>query len=92
MSIVYCRKKVVMTGHCSVEEAEGLLQWLIKHPGRKVDVAGAESLHMAVVQALMALQPVIVGEPLDDFLRCHVLPQLRAYRPAVDTACPVLIS
>ena len=76
MTVIYHRKKAVIEGVCTVEEAEDLLQWLIKHPGRNVDLQGAQHLHTAVVQALMALKPGIQGEPKNDFLRSHVVPLL----------------
>jgi hypothetical protein len=82
MAITYQKKRAVMEGTCTVEEAEGLLQWLIKHPGREVDLRRAQYFHMAVLQTLMALKPVIVGEPQDAFLAAHVLPHLRPPRRA----------
>ena len=71
MTIDYQEKRVALSGICTVEEAEDLLGWLVKHPQAEVDLSGAEHLHAAVVQALMALAPRLVGQPADAFVaRC----------------------
>jgi hypothetical protein len=50
----------------SVEEAEGLLEWLQKRPStRKVDLASCTHLHAANLQVLMAAQARITAWPAD---------------------------
>jgi hypothetical protein len=53
----------------SVEEAEGLLEWLQKQPSPKVDFSACGHLHTANMQVLMAAKPEIVGWPADSELR-----------------------
>ena len=52
-----------LTGHCSVEEAEPLLDALRATPGAVVDLPGAAWLHPAVLQVLMAAAPALRGRP-----------------------------
>lgn len=82
MTIAYHQTCAVLSGICTVEEADGLLAWLIKHPKHEVDLSGAEHLHTAVVQALMALAPRLIGQPADDFVARYLLPQLGRSGPA----------
>ena len=41
----------------SVEDAEGLLDWLIQHPRGRLDLADCTHGHAATLQVLMAAQP-----------------------------------
>jgi hypothetical protein len=53
----------------SVDEAEGLLEWLQKQPFPKVDLSACSHLHTANLQVLMAAKPEIVHWPEDRGLR-----------------------
>jgi hypothetical protein len=53
----------------SVEEAEGLLEWLQQQPSAKVDLSACCHLHTANLQVLMAAKPVISSWPEDAKLR-----------------------
>jgi len=53
--------RIVLSGHCSVEEAEPLLDALRATPDAVVDVTGAAWLHTAVLQVLMAAAPALRG-------------------------------
>ena len=55
----------------SVEEAEGLLEWLQKKPSAKVDLASCSHLHTANLQVLMTARPDISSWP--------EIPELRAW-------------
>ncbi|MCG5500986.1 hypothetical protein [Ectothiorhodospira lacustris] len=61
-----------------VEDAETLLDWLLKHPGGPVNLAACTHLHAANLQVLMATRPHITTWPDDpmlaDWLR-HALNQ-----------------
>jgi hypothetical protein len=72
---------IILEGPCRVEDAEPLLGWLQAERGRKVDLAGAEHLHAAVLQVLMALQPTIRGMAGDAFLRDWIVPALTTENP-----------
>ncbi len=76
MSVRLDGNVIIMEGQCRVEDAEPLLGWLQADRGRIVDLAGAEHLHAAVLQVLMALRPTVRGTPEDDFLRDWITPAL----------------
>ena len=52
-----------------VEEAEGFLGWLQKHPKPKLDLSACTHLHAAQLQVLMAARPVISNWPEDNEFR-----------------------
>jgi hypothetical protein len=76
MSVRLDGNVIILEGPCRVEDAEPLLGWLQADRGRMVDLAGAEHLHAAVLQVLMALRPAIQGEAKDAFLRDWIAPAL----------------
>lgn len=55
----------VLEGHCMVEEAHDLAEWLVTGRAGTVDLAACAGLHAAVLQCLMALAPQIVARPGD---------------------------
>lgn len=61
----------------SVEDAEGLLDWLIQHPRGRLDLADCTHVHAANLQVLMAAQPKIAAWPrheaLADWLRAALI-------------------
>ncbi|MBU3694347.1 MAG: hypothetical protein FGM40_05895 [Rhodocyclaceae bacterium] len=63
MPITFSDDRAVFEGICAVQEAEGLLSWVLEHPGAPVDTAACEHLHSAVLQVLMARRPPIVALP-----------------------------
>jgi hypothetical protein len=65
MAITYQKKLAVFQDTVSVEEAEGLLEWFIKTPKSRVDLADCRHLHAANLQVLMAIKPVIAVWPKD---------------------------
>jgi hypothetical protein len=66
-----------LEGACRVEEAETLTALLRAGRG-PVDLSACESLHAAVVQALLAFAPALRGAPSNGFLRDHLVPALAA--------------
>jgi len=54
MPITYQKNQALLTGVVTVEDAEGLLEWLLKKPAGKVDLSGCSHLHPANLQVLMA--------------------------------------
>jgi hypothetical protein len=58
-----------------LEDAEELTSLLQRSSG-VVDLSRAASLHTAVVQALLALRPVLRGRPGDRFAATWLLPLL----------------
>ena len=67
-----------LEGRCGVEEAERFLVLLQETPGRRVDLAGVDNLHTALVQIIMALNPQLIGECGDVFVREWIIPNLAA--------------
>jgi len=63
MNIEYTKKAARLTGFVSVEEAEGLLEWLQANPKGKLDLADCTHLHAANLQVLMAAKPNIAAWP-----------------------------
>jgi hypothetical protein len=72
---------IILEGPGRVEDAEPLLAWLLADRSRIVDMAGAEHLHAAVVQVLMALRPALRGESRDPFVRDRIVPLLGSAGP-----------
>lgn len=65
MPIRYQARLAVFEGHCTVEEAHELAEWLLAGPSRKVRLSGCTGVHAAVLQCLMALGPAVVAGPSD---------------------------
>lgn len=63
MGISYKKGKATLTEEVSVEDAEGLLEWLQSHPKGKLDLASCTHLHAANLQVLMATAPQIAAWP-----------------------------
>ena len=69
MPIEFKRSSAVFRDVISVEEAEGLLEWLQRKPGAKVDLASCSHLHTANLQVLMTARPRLSGWPENAQLR-----------------------
>lgn len=69
MPIEYKKNQAVFLGIVSVDEAEGLLEWLQNKPAAKVDLGACTHLHPANLQVLMAAKSRITVWPNDADLR-----------------------
>lgn len=69
MAIEYKKSLAVFTDFVGVEEAENLLQWLLKNPKGKINLAACEHIHAANLQVLMAAKPQISVGPADEDLQ-----------------------
>ena len=65
---------------CTVEDADTLLQFLLAEPDAEVNWQGCESIHLAVLQVLLAAKATPLGSPESAFLRDQVAPTLRRGR------------
>jgi hypothetical protein len=65
-----------LEGPCPIEDTEPLLEALLADRDRSVDIGAAGRLHTAIVQLLIAARPVVSGQPIDPFMRAHLLPLL----------------
>ncbi len=69
MAIEYKKSLAVFDENVSVEEAEGLLDWLIKNPKGKLNLTTCTHIHSANLQVLMAVKPTIANESKDKDLQ-----------------------
>ena len=69
---------IELTGICSSDEGEILLQNLLETPNMIVDWRGCEAAHTAVIQVLMAARPKLLGPPAAVGLDKWVQPVLAA--------------
>lgn len=74
-------KVIVLEGACRVEDAEPLLGWFQAERDLIVDLTGAEHLHTAVLQILIAMRPALKGTPRDAFIREWLMPALSEADP-----------
>ncbi len=77
MPIEFKRSRVLFRDEVSVEEAEGLLEWLQKRPAAKVDLSACSHMHTANLQVLMAAKASISGWPKNAELRVWLEPVLK---------------
>ena len=68
---------IYIKGHCRVKDAETLVALLQKSRNLAIDVSTCESLHAAVVQAILAFDRPVVGTPTDGFLQKLLTPALQ---------------
>jgi hypothetical protein len=66
MPIEYSKNTARFTDIVSVEEAEGLLDWLQRQKKPQVDFSACTHLHAANLQVLMAARPAIAAWPQDE--------------------------
>jgi len=76
MPINYKKTVAVLDGHCQIEEAEVLLEWLLEHPKAKLNLKGCTQIHTAVLQVLMASAAVISIWPEDALISAWLKPIL----------------
>lgn len=69
MAIDFQKKSAVFHGNIGVEDAEVLLEWLLKNPKARLNLGDCQHMHSATLQVLMALQPGISSWPKDADLR-----------------------
>jgi len=80
MTVVRDGDVVRLVGLCRVEDAEPLTALLQGFSHSTLDVSACEGLHAAVLQAILAFGPPIVGSPGDAFLRDRLLPAIAGER------------
>lgn len=69
MPILFEKNKAVFSEVVSVEEAEGLLEWLQNKASATVDLSACTHLHSANLQVLMAAKTLVGAWPKDASLR-----------------------
>lgn len=68
-NVAYC------SGVCDIEEAESLLEWVLKKRKPKCDLTELEHMHTAILQVIIAANIELVAAPVD--------PKLKAILPAL---------
>ncbi|NKN34331.1 hypothetical protein [Marichromatium bheemlicum] len=63
MALAFKKVTVVVSEQMTVEDAEVLLDWLIKHPRGRINLSACTHLHAANLQVLMAARPRISAWP-----------------------------
>ena len=70
MPIKYQKNHAIFSDIATVEEAEGLLEWLQNKPAaKKIELAACTHMHPANLQVLMATKSSIASWPDDANLR-----------------------
>lgn len=78
MPIEFKKNRAIFRDEVSVEEAEGLLEWLQTRPSAKADLSELSHLHTANLQVLMAAKTSISNWPNNDELRAWLEPALKS--------------
>ena len=78
MPILFKKNLALFRDVASVEEAEGLLEWLQKWPAAKADLGECSHLHPANVQVLLAAGTRIAVWPADTGLSAWLKTVLRS--------------
>lgn len=68
MAIEFKKTLAVFTEFVGVEEAEALLDWLLKNPKGRINLTDCTHIHASSLQVLMAVKPTIATEPEDEDL------------------------
>ena len=69
MAIKYKGNTAVLKDVVSVEEAEGLLEWIHNTPKARIDMSKLVHIHTACLQVLMASNIKISSWPKDELLK-----------------------
>ena len=77
MSLKKGEHAIVLEGHCSVEDAEPLLQLLQSNPTVPLDWRQCQSVHTAVWQVILAAKPKLIGPCADFWTERWLRPSLR---------------
>lgn len=78
MPIEYKKNHALFRDVVSVDDAEGLLEWLQNKPAARVDLGACSHLHPANLQVLMAANSRIAVWPNDPDLRAWLEPALQS--------------
>jgi hypothetical protein len=78
MPIEFKKNRAIFRDEASVEEAEGLLEWLQTRPAAKADLSACTHIHTANLQVLMAAKSAISSWPKDPELRSWLEPLFKS--------------
>ena len=72
---------IELDGICSIEDADALHKHMLTGRAAVVDWRTCTYAHTAVIQVLIAFNPVLRGPPAGDFLRIHIDPSMKTSPP-----------
>jgi hypothetical protein len=78
MPIEFKKNRALFRDEVSIEEAEGLLEWLQTRPAAKADLSACNHLHTANLQVLMAAKTAVSSWPTNAELRAWLEPALKS--------------
>lgn len=78
MPIEFKKNGAIFREEATVEEAEGLLEWLQTRPSAKADLSACTHIHTANLQVLMAAKTRITNWPKDVELRAWLEPAFKS--------------
>lgn len=85
MTVTSDGRIIRLEGVCRVEDAEPLTALLQGVSDSTLDLSMCEGLHAAVLQAILAFRPTVIGIPHDPFLRDLLLPALVFERMSISS-------
>ena len=77
MPIEFKKNRAIFRDEVSVEEAEGLLEWLQTRPMARADLSACNHMHTANLQVLMTAKAGISSWPKNAELRAWLEPALK---------------
>jgi hypothetical protein len=77
MPVEFKKNRAIFRDDVSVDEAEGLLEWLHTRPAAKADLSACSHMHTANLQVLMAARAGIATWPKNAELRAWLEPALK---------------
>ena len=78
MPIEFKKNRAIFREEISVEEAEGLLEWLQTRPTAKADLSACSHMHTANLQVLMTAKTAISSWPKNVEFRAWLEPALKS--------------
>ncbi|MGN7611812.1 hypothetical protein ACQZV8_06975 [Magnetococcales bacterium HHB-1] len=76
MPMSFTETEALLIDVCTIDEAEQLFEWLLKHPDGALNLGQCEHIHTAILQILMALRPRVVMAPKNAFLSQPVFAEM----------------
>jgi len=76
MAIEYKKSVAIFSDVVTVEEAEVLLEWLLKNPKGKINLAECTHIHSANLQVLMTVKPPVAAWSKSENLQLWIAPLL----------------
>lgn len=77
MAIEYKKSQAIFTDFVDVEEVEALLEWLLRNPKGKLNLANCTHIHASTLQVLMVIKPSISVQPNDTDLAAWLMIALK---------------